>query len=482
MSQSQRNSPDDIDGMIELSDADDMHTSAYHALVKAEVKEEVPEPFADAAVDFAMSGMEGDGDGQGPCGADDRANCTDGARDDTSSSGQGSVAPPSGQLRCALCRATPEHADLASPGRSKMTPFQCLRPWTARGMCDHCEAIMRYHEGTPKSPSAMARRFVESPEAHVEFLSRLAMFCAIKQTETRANVLKVTLNKHLAMAQAFQENKAELMSRAGLPLFHQAGCLTVGLKDYAKVHGNPLVNGDAICPGLCNDEYQIMVETKRLFPEGRYSLREVVEQAAGAQMNRPILEVLADARVDSLETCGLVRSLVCEFANREAWKGQVDCLRAAKLPRSRADSQSSRSMSTQQRVGVSATDASASGIQDRGAEDAEADGSEAMPHMQRDSTAAREPEQTLRTPRDKRKGLLRTYAPQTVSPASGKTPEATPTRVDNALMAPGDKKLDGFDRRTEEFCMVFVHSGCDCWGDPGVSGTGPRQITFAHGM
>lgn len=242
--------------------------------------------------------------------------------------------------RCALCCSTEADRDLS--GSQATTPFVRRRSRTSDDMvtCDHCEYLLRYNTLDSSSVGGLLTVFQADSNRRTVFLNMLACCLALKATESQAKVHSKTLAKTLNIVDKHAEIKAELANRSkrehadsgdrirrpGMGMGNDdqdsRSMMIMGLADYYKERGNPLVNQERLGQALINDQYQVVILAADSAKKGRHALAPVVSAAAG-EISSPSLTSLRSLTVDSMDGAKLVRDIVVEFSTREKVKRQL---------------------------------------------------------------------------------------------------------------------------------------------------------------
>lgn len=250
---------------------------------------------------------------------------------------------------CLLCHSKPSDPDLASSAPDATTSFQRVRPWTSAygTVCDNCFTFVRFQlDGAPLSK---VNKDLRAPAQLNHFLARLSCFLAMKRSDTTLKVHKQALLKAVSIMDAQQSIMATLRRRCGLKdhaeapqtMQENAPCITMGLVDYVRRHGNPLIKKHPVHMALIQGAYTLVVQAPRGSDTGLHSLRDIATSQAN-EIRSAALADLALMSVDSLDVAKVVQSLVVEWACRENLNQQVQQLPNAR-PSIVAATRSSRS-------------------------------------------------------------------------------------------------------------------------------------------
>lgn len=156
----------------------------------------------------------------------------------------------------------------------------------------------------------------------------MSCFLALKLTENLTKVRNKTLCKYNALFQKQAHILDKLRTRSGMSEKPTVGNddVFVGLQDYVKLYGNPIMSGQELCQGLVGDQFVVMVRTHAQAElVGRHSLRGVVNAAANG-LDSQVIKHLSGLSVDNLEVSRLVSDLVTEYSCRQRWRRHVNLL------------------------------------------------------------------------------------------------------------------------------------------------------------
>lgn len=206
-------------------------------------------------------------------------------------------------LVCSVCGSSSADADLTDPTSTRRTPFSRTRQrGDAVPACDHCDSLIRSARLRATTASVVVASF-GSQDERMKFLRLLACFLSLKFTEASSKVHHVTFTKTMSLIESFDAILATLHNRfrgiVGDEIKLPSVVNVLGVRDYVKMYGNPIVHNEILVQAQVDDTVQVVVLTGKPIGQGRNQLASHVEGAAGGAAASSDLSKLSMMSADS---------------------------------------------------------------------------------------------------------------------------------------------------------------------------------------
>lgn len=234
-------------------------------------------------------------------------------------------------FQCSACRMTSQDVDLADPCGSSTTAFSRTRSSapSAQHACDHCFGLMRLAGSRVLNANVVVDR--SQPGGLEQYLNKLAVYCAMKASESSSRVHMATMERTAKMVDHYSRIQQELYMRNGImkvathrlaqpssscrPLAESRTAMI--LDAYVNKHGNPLANGDSIIQGeVVEGEATLIVLTDKNEVAGEHSLVWAADAPPAIAEEEPAFARLKAMSVDDENLVAIVRHCAAEHISK----------------------------------------------------------------------------------------------------------------------------------------------------------------------